>query len=163
MSISAHGISILVCWLLLVSWCDKPLTIMRKHKGDWWQREMGNFAKCARFHEVEKSDVWRLFEAHVKSLTNEDLSGLAMRKSTGMTSPWTFKRKSLKPYFIFLEKLLKFLGIFVKISDLSWDLLGMDKVKNAVILLLVWMKAVLNPEKPINTWYIFLFLPRIGN
>ena len=36
---------------------------------------MGNFVKCARFHEIEKSDV-ELLQSHVKALTNEDWSGL---------------------------------------------------------------------------------------
>lgn len=37
---------------------------------------MGNFAKVSRFHEVDKSDIGELLQSCVKSLTNEDLSGL---------------------------------------------------------------------------------------
>lgn len=64
------------------------------------------------------------------------------------------QKKIIEASFYFPGKIAEALGYICE-NDLSWDLLGMDKVKNAVIFLLVWMKVVLNPEKPINTWYIF--------
>lgn len=66
---------------------------------------MGNYAKGARFHEVDKSDVGELFQPYVKSLTNEDLSGLTVKKLKGMASLCTFKRESLKYQFFFLENI----------------------------------------------------------
>lgn len=57
---------------------------------------MGNYAKGARFHEVDKSAAGELFQPYVESLTNEDLSESTTKKSRGMASLCTFKRESLK-------------------------------------------------------------------
>lgn len=60
---------------------------------------MGNYAKGARFHEVNKSDLGELFQSHVKSLMDEDLLGLTIKTGRSMASLCTFKRESLKCQF----------------------------------------------------------------
>lgn len=62
---------------------------------------MGNYAKGARFHEVDESDVGELFQSHVKSLTDEDLPRLTVEKWRGMASLSTLQRESLKYQFLF--------------------------------------------------------------
>lgn len=78
---------------------------------------MGNYAKGARFHEVDESDAGELFQPYVKSLTNEDLSKSTIKKSRGMALLCSFKRESLKYQKCFsLKTFLKLLGLFVTMT-----------------------------------------------
>lgn len=78
---------------------------------------MGNYAKSARFHEVDKSDVRELFQPYVKSLTNEGFVGADSYKvERDGFAVYIQKRESLKYQFFFLKTFLKLLGLFVKMT-----------------------------------------------
>lgn len=146
MKCSPTNISVLVCWLLLGFWGGKHLMIKYKHKGNWWQGEMckisWNWEKWCWATSITCKGIDKWGSVRVKH---------SKIKRIGCTAD--IKRSMTELSIFFLEKSLKLLGLFVKMTfpRIFWAC-----IKRRLLLFCSYLteKVIWNTNKPKNTWYI---------